>query len=95
MTEKTYTVTPLGLLTTVIDESAAAMAVDALTLYMLRHAVDGGRVQIKAGRAFAAVSRRDGVRVEFADVQIHVISSCRLSARRTSAVPIPAVLASS
>jgi len=61
MTEKTYTVTPLGLLTTVIDESAAAMAVDALTLYMLRRAeqghvmgivVDGGFlnfVQVMAG----------------------------------------------
>ena len=41
MTEAQYTVTPLGLLTTVIDESAAAMAVDALTLYMLRHAKPG------------------------------------------------------
>ena len=41
MTEETYTATPLGLLTTVIDESAAAMAVDALTLYMLRHAKPG------------------------------------------------------
>lgn len=61
MTEKPYTVTPLGLLTTVIDESAAAMAVDTLTLYMLRHAkpghvmgivVDGGFlnfVQVMAG----------------------------------------------
>lgn len=61
MTEKPYTVTPLGLLTAVIDESAAAMAVDALTLYMLRHAkpghvmgivVDGGFlnfVQVMAG----------------------------------------------
>ena len=61
MTEETYTATPLGLLTTVIDESAAAMAVDALTLYMLRHAksghvmgivVDGGFlnfVQVMAG----------------------------------------------
>ena len=61
MTKETYIVTPLGLLTTVIDESAAAMAVDALTLYMLRHAkpghvmgivVDGGFlnfVQVMAG----------------------------------------------
>lgn len=41
MTKETYIITPLGLLTTVIGESAAAMAVDALTLYMLRHAQPG------------------------------------------------------
>ena len=36
--EGTYTLTPYGLLGHVIDDEAAKAAVDALTLYMLRHA---------------------------------------------------------
>lgn len=41
MSEESYNITPLGLLTTAIDESDAAKAVDALTLYMLRNAKPG------------------------------------------------------
>lgn len=52
--EATYTLTPYGLLGQVIDAEDANAAVDALTLYMLRHAkpghvmglvVDGGYLQ--------------------------------------------------
>ena len=52
--EATYTLTPYGLLGQVIDADDAKAAIDALTLYMLRHAkpghvmglvVDGGYLQ--------------------------------------------------
>lgn len=39
--EETYTITPYGLLGRVIDDDSAQAAVDALTLYMLRHAKPG------------------------------------------------------
>jgi len=39
--EETYTITPYGLLGRVIDDDSAKAAVDALTLYMLRHAKPG------------------------------------------------------
>jgi hypothetical protein len=39
--EEKYTITPYGLLGRVIDEDSAQAAVDALTLYMLRHAKPG------------------------------------------------------
>ena len=39
--EEKYTITPYGLLGRVIDDDSAQAAVDALTLYMLRHAKPG------------------------------------------------------
>ena len=39
--EEKYTITPYGLLGRVIDDDSAKAAVDALTLYMLRHAKPG------------------------------------------------------
>lgn len=41
MNKEIYALTPLGLLKNVIDESAAAAAADALTLYMIRNAKPG------------------------------------------------------
>lgn len=50
MTKKTakeaYTLTPFGLLSTVINEGSAQCAADALTLYMLRHARPGAAMGI-------------------------------------------------
>ena len=39
--EEKYTITPYGLLGQVINDEDAKAAVDALTLYMLRHAKPG------------------------------------------------------
>ena len=41
LTGRGFTLLVLGLLTSVIERNAAALAVDALTLYMLRHAKPG------------------------------------------------------
>lgn len=39
--EETYCLTPYGLLGQVVDADSAQAAIDALTLYMLRHAKPG------------------------------------------------------
>ena len=39
--DEVYTVTPYGLLGTVIDDKSAARAIDALVLYMMRFAKPG------------------------------------------------------
>ena len=50
--EELYSVTPYGLLGTVIDDEAAKTAIDTLTLYMLRNAKPGHVMGIVAEGGF-------------------------------------------